>query len=486
MAEVYKAHPAGHEERVLAIKKILPQFAKNKQLVGMLINEAKVTFGLEHPNIVPVIDFGMIEGTYFIAMEYIYGKDLKTIFLQLITRKKDLPIPIAVHVVSSVLKGLDYAHHKRNQFGQPLQIVHRDISPQNIVMSFSGKVKILDFGIAISTTKFDPTELGILKGKFSYMSPEQAYGREVDPRSDIYSAGIVLWELLTMESCFNGTSEVEVLNNVREPSVKSPSSVNSEVTSELSKIVMKALEKKVQHRYPTAGEFAQKLDQYLIDRYGPVTTSDISAFLRSIFNVDPSELQQDPVFVKTHSKDDTIDDLSPSGLSDILYPEEEAEPVPYVPPDQSAPWIKKTPSLFSSFFSWDLLLIPVSIFMIGFILTSVPIEKYWLKAKFLVMKAFEQTEAPSDQPIDIKFVPTPNQLYGIQFSNEAQSHLENLPFEVFEAIRNEVLDLANAPRPSHSRLYNRKNGDFIITVQDRDIIYEIQENRKTILIKNIF
>ena len=473
MAEVYKAHPTSLPNKKLAIKRILPQYAKNRQLVGMLVNEAKVTFGLDHPNVVPVIDFGMIDGTYFIAMEYVYGKDLRTIFLQLKAKKKEFPLPFALYIASCMLKGLDYAHHKTDQFGRGLDIVHRDISPQNIVVSFSGTVKILDFGIALSTAKFDPSELGILKGKFSYMSPEQAYGKELDPRTDIYSAAVVLWELLTMENCFKGSVELELLNQVREPQIPTPTSVNPKIPLELSSIVMKALDRRVHARYPSAGLFAQKIDEYLVSRYGPVSSSDIAAFLRTFFNIDSSELEKDPVLERTRDRKIRGSRREPVSLSDILYEPEVVGPR-HVPVDSAAPWTKKRRPIWT----WDLLLIPIGIFLIGWIFTSDPVTRFIEVVRKSGPAFFKKHEPAAPAP-------KPERPYASTLSDQARASLELLDPKTSQSLKDAIVNLEKDPWMKPSKKVAPRSSQRALRIDGKDVIYEVSEKTRSLSIVKI-
>ncbi len=296
MAEVFQAHVAKAPDKDIAIKRILPQFLNNKELVSTLVHEASVSVMLEHPNIVPVYDFGLIDQSYFLAMEYIRGKDLRSIVSKVHRFNKGFPVSIAIYIMTQVLRGLDYAHQKKDQYGRHLQIIHRDISVQNIMLSFSGQVKILDFGIAKIAAK-NHDEGGVLKGKFSFMSPEQAFGKDIDPRSDIFSAGIVLWELLTNEYCFKGKNDLDVLKAVRLGEVTPAHVVNPKISTELSSLVMKALAKKPQDRYPTAGLFADELEKHLSTHFGKVNHQDIIKLLKFLFPIEyeKSDGQSEPL-----------------------------------------------------------------------------------------------------------------------------------------------------------------------------------------------
>ena len=217
MAEIYKAKVFGVDgfEKTLAIKKILPHFSKDEEFISMITNEAKLVVQLSHPNIVQVYDLGRVRSDYFISMEFIDGMNLRQLMRFAKKNKKTIPIEIVLFIVSEILKGLDYAHNKNGSNGEPLNIVHRDMSPHNILVSHEGEVKIVDFGIARAAQTISHTQIGMLKGKVNYMSPEQALGKPLDHRTDIYSVGIMLFELLTGKRLYEGEAQLEILEKVR-------------------------------------------------------------------------------------------------------------------------------------------------------------------------------------------------------------------------------------------------------------------------------
>jgi serine/threonine protein kinase len=225
MAEVFKAKTFGVEgfERLLAVKRILPNIAEDEEFIAMFIDEAKIAVQLQHANIAQIFDLGKVEDSYFIALEYVPGKDLRSIFDRLRGRGEVMTIQQACHIIMQVCEGLDYAHNKRDAQGRELHLVHRDISPQNVLIGYDGEVKLIDFGIAKAAGKASKTQAGILKGKFGYMSPEQVRGLPIDRRSDIFSVGIVLYELLTNERLFVGESDFSTLEKVRNVEIMPPS-----------------------------------------------------------------------------------------------------------------------------------------------------------------------------------------------------------------------------------------------------------------------
>jgi tRNA A-37 threonylcarbamoyl transferase component Bud32 len=195
MAEVFRAKRAGVEgfEKVVAVKRILPHLSDNKEFVDMFIDEAKMVAGLTHPNIVQIFDLGKIDKSYYIAMEYVHGRDLRTILRRAKEKGLRLPLDLSVFIVAQVCSSLEFAHRKKDEQARPMMIVHRDVSPQNILISFEGDVKLTDFGIAKAATKATSTDVGALRGKLLYMSPEQAWGKAMDRRSDLFSLGIVFY-----------------------------------------------------------------------------------------------------------------------------------------------------------------------------------------------------------------------------------------------------------------------------------------------------
>ncbi len=285
MAEVFKGKRSGVEgfEKIVALKRILPHLSDNKEFVDMFIAEAKMVAGLSHPNIVQIFDLGRIEKSYYIAMEYIHGCDLRTIQKRAADRGLRMPLDLAVHIVAKVASALEFAHRKKDDKGRPMMIVHRDVSPQNIMISFDGEVKLTDFGIAKAATKATITDVGALRGKLLYMSPEQAWGKSLDRRSDLFSLGIVFYEMITEQKPFLGNSEMSILETVRECQIKPPSAVNSRVPERLEKIAMAALAKDPDHRYQDAGEMVRDLERFLLERQPP-TPAQLARFLELLFD----------------------------------------------------------------------------------------------------------------------------------------------------------------------------------------------------------
>jgi serine/threonine protein kinase len=285
MAEVFKAKRTGVEgfEKVVAVKRILPHLSDNKEFVDMFIDEAKMVAGLTHPNIVQISDLGKIEKSYYIAMEYVHGRDLRSILRRAKERGLRLPLDLTVLIVSRVCSALEFAHRKKDERGRPMLIVHRDISPQNILISFEGEVKLTDFGIAKAATKARISDAGALRGKLLYMSPEQAWGKPMDRRSDLFSLGIVFYEMVTDQKPFLGSSEMSILEMVRECRVAPPSDVNPRIPERLEKVVMTALERDPDHRYQDAAEMYRDLDRVLHERQPP-TANELTRFMELLFD----------------------------------------------------------------------------------------------------------------------------------------------------------------------------------------------------------
>ncbi|HVR60710.1 MAG TPA: serine/threonine-protein kinase, partial [Polyangia bacterium] len=288
MAEVFKAKTFGVEgfERLLAVKRILPNIAEDEEFITMFIDEAKIAVQLQHANIAQIFDLGKVDEAYFIALEYVHGKDLRAIFDRTRGKGEVMPIRQACYVVMQVCEGLDYAHNKRDAQGRELHLVHRDISPQNVLIGYEGEIKLIDFGIAKAAGKASKTQAGILKGKFGYMSPEQVRGLPIDRRSDIFSVGICLYELLTNERLFVGESDFSTLEKVRNVEILPPSSYNRNIPGELERIALKALAKDPEDRYQNAIDLHDDLQAFLYTVGELYSRKDLAAWMKKIFTVE--------------------------------------------------------------------------------------------------------------------------------------------------------------------------------------------------------
>jgi len=284
MAEIYKAKTYGVDgfEKQLAIKRILPHCAADKEFITMLIDEAKLSVLLSHANIVQVYDLGKVGNDYYISMEFIHGVNLRDTIYKCRERKQAIPPDIAIYIASEICKGLDYAHRKTDQNNRPLNIVHRDISPQNILISYEGEVKIVDFGIAKAAMNISHTMAGILKGKIAYMSPEQAMGKKVDRRTDIFSTGILLYEMLTGKRLFHGETQFEILKKIRTTVIK-PDTLPPSIPPQLRIILAKALAHNPDDRYQHAGDFQIELTKLLYSTYIDFSPRKLAAFIQNLF-----------------------------------------------------------------------------------------------------------------------------------------------------------------------------------------------------------
>src|ERR1051325_6029404 len=264
MAEVYLARTTVAQglNKTLVIKKIHTAYARSRQFVAMFIDEAKIALGLNHPNIIQVFDVGAVGDTYFLAMEYVDGMDLLRVLQEAAKARLRLPYGLSAYVVQQLAKGLDYAHRKTDEFGQPLGIVHRDISPQTVLLSWDGGVKIVDFGIARARDVHE--EPGVIKGKFAYMSPEQARGEPVDCRSDVFAAGIVLYELVCARPLFHGKGK-EALEMVKSGAIPRPRDFAPELPASLEATILKALAFHRTDRFPTARALQHELGRFQLE-----------------------------------------------------------------------------------------------------------------------------------------------------------------------------------------------------------------------------
>ncbi|MBS2023110.1 MAG: protein kinase, partial [Deltaproteobacteria bacterium] len=286
MAEVFRAKTVGVEgfEKIVAIKRILPAVAEDEEFIKMFVDEAKITAQLSHANLAQTFDLGKFDEAYYIAMEYVPGKDLRAVQERMRRRGERVPTAVAAYVISRVCEGLDYAHRKRDTMGRDLNIVHRDVSPQNVIVSFEGEVKLIDFGIAKAANKITRTQAGILKGKFGYMSPEQVRGLPLDRRSDIFATGVVLYELCTGERLFTGSSDFSVLEKVQQAKIVPPSEIVPDIPLRLERVILKALAREPEERYQHAAELAQDLTRFMLDSHTrTVSRDDVAAFMKSTF-----------------------------------------------------------------------------------------------------------------------------------------------------------------------------------------------------------
>jgi len=328
MAEIFKARATGPEDfqKVLVVKKILPEYAQNRAFVNMLIAEAKVTSLLEHPNIVQIYELGEIEGQYYIAMELVDGADLLDVLARCTRDKLRLPTELALFIISEVCKGLAHAHAATDADGRPLNIIHRDVSPSNILLGLNGAVKIMDFGVATADfgrdPVFDPSQAS-LKGKLGYLSPEQVLGLPIDRRSDVFALGIILFEVLTLKRLFLGKTDIQTLVNIREANVERKFKRHSYIPKPIRTILHRALARDPAHRYQTATDMQEAILDYLFETRLRVTSRSLATFLRQVLHP-PAPLEAPAT--RPQARPDFFDEASaPPGAT-----------VPELPPDAHA------------------------------------------------------------------------------------------------------------------------------------------------------
>ena len=285
MAKICRALFLGEQaDKVVAIKMVQPQFSKDEGFKTMFMDEIKVTFGLIHPNVIQTYDYGFNKGQLFVAMEYCDGRNLKEYLDKLKERKFVFPVEISTYIISQACQGLYYAHTFRDKLsGQEINIIHRDISPHNIMLTYDGSVKIIDFGIAKSQTNSEATQAGTIKGKLSYLAPEYLDGLELDARYDQFALGITLWEMLCSRKLFKENNDLAVLKKIQECKIPVPSSINPNVPKELDEIVLKALSKNRSKRYEHLDQMNRALMKFLYAKYPDFNSTDLSYFSQELF-----------------------------------------------------------------------------------------------------------------------------------------------------------------------------------------------------------
>jgi serine/threonine protein kinase len=313
MAEIYLARRPGAKgvSKFLAIKRILPQFSEQQEFIDMFQDEAKIAINLNHANIVSIHEFGIEQNQLFLAMDYVEGKNLRQILQKLKKSGVAFTTEQIIYIIKEVAHGLDHAHRCiDSNTGKPLNIIHRDMSPQNIMISYEGEVKIVDFGIAKAETQLDNTRAGTLKGKFGYMSPEQADGGQLDSRTDVFALGIILWELLANDRLFVANNEINTLRKVKECQVPSLRKVNPNISQELERIVSKALAKDRNLRYQTAAAFHRELNRFLNKTYPDFSPHDFAVYMKTLFQ--PEIIEARKKMVEYSKAEATISVPSPA------------------------------------------------------------------------------------------------------------------------------------------------------------------------------
>jgi len=285
MAEVYRATSSNEAgfERTVAIKRILPHLGEDAEFVEMFIDEAKIWVQLSHSNVAQILDLGCEDGDYFIAMEFVEGHDLRTILERELERGRTVPVPIACHVVMKVAAALSHAHGAHGRDGRPLDVIHRDVSPQNVLLGYEGEVKVVDFGLAKAAGRATQTRAGVVKGKLSYLSPEQALGMDIDHRSDIYSLGLCFYELLTGRKLHQRATDVDTVMAVQIGDVVPPREIAPHVPEALEEIILRALARDPIDRYQSAMDLHDELELYGVASRAVAGRRDLTRYLRELF-----------------------------------------------------------------------------------------------------------------------------------------------------------------------------------------------------------
>ncbi|HEY2732992.1 MAG TPA: serine/threonine-protein kinase, partial [Polyangiales bacterium] len=336
MAEIVKARDtASPNQRLVAIKRILPHLTDDEQYKAMFMDESRVLAQLDHASVIQAFEIGEIEGTPYIALEYVDGQDGRALFEEARRLGQRIPIGLACFIIARVCEGLHHAHEQTDANGQMLGIVHRDVSLQNILVSYDGDVKLTDFGIAVSAENIARTDVGVVKGKFGYMSPEQIKGAALDRRSDVFAAGICLYELLTSERLFSGENDYKAVERVRNVDVEPPSKWNRQIPSGLEQIVLKALAKQPRDRYQSTNDLRRALQTFMSGVNEFVDRTDLAAYLRKLFAEDLATGREprpapagDAITAAQPATHDAVtglnafDDLEPVSAMRLLDPEE--------------------------------------------------------------------------------------------------------------------------------------------------------------------
>ena len=314
MGQVFLARERGAVERLVVLKLILPHLAEDEEFLTMFLEEARLVARLQHQNLVTILDLLEVEGRHCLAMEYVQGDDVRRLDKHSRLKGKLLPTGLVLRIISEAAAGLDYAHKSRDAQGQPLRLVHRDVSPQNILVGFDGGVKIIDFGVAKAAGSSHNTATGVLKGKYPYMSPEQASGQAIDGRSDQFALGVVMWELLTGKRLFKGESDMMTLRLVKDCQVPPPSQLNPKLPPGLDEVVLRALSPTPDKRYPDCGAFRLALEDYVIQLRMPASNAHLSAYLRELY-AERIAAEADPLKLDQLAEDTDLDSKDKSNPS---------------------------------------------------------------------------------------------------------------------------------------------------------------------------
>jgi len=376
MAEIYKAKTFGVDgfEKIVVIKKILPHWAADPEFITMLVDEAKLAVQLNHNNIVSVLDLGSVDNDYYIALEYIEGCDLKTLMQRIAEKGKKISPDVACFIAMQTAAGLAYAHHKTDSEGNNLGVIHRDVTPHNILLSYNGDVKVGDFGIAKATSKKSFTATGMLRGKFSYMSPEQVRSETLTPQSDIFSLGVILFEMLSGKKCFDADTEIGILDKIRNAPVQLEN-LPEEIPEVLKKILLKALAHDLNDRYTNAEEMQRDLAQALAQIHAGFLPKDFASFLASYKQKSNQELS-------APKPDHTLSRTAQTAIS-------------YIPGTSPKPPAPKKSSNTALIF----ILLFLFLFFVGFVGGGYLAWIYWLGPKLAQNKIPNLAPPPTSVPI---------------------------------------------------------------------------------------
>lgn len=282
LGEVFRA-VSTIDGRTVALKRLLPYLCDDPDIIAMLRTEAALASSLDHPAIARVVDSGDVNGVHYIAYAYVHGRDLRAIHERALKNGELIPLDIAIYIVMQIADGLAHVHAKEDAEGHAMGLVHRDVSPSNILVSFDGDVKLSDFGIAYIEGRMDRTPAGQIKGTFSYMSPEQAVGGAIDGRSDIFSLGVCLWELATGKRLFDGVRLENVLRRIADGVIPPPRAVSDRVSPQLEKIIFKALAQTSDRRYPSAEELHEDLHELARSEELLADSTRVAQYVRNLF-----------------------------------------------------------------------------------------------------------------------------------------------------------------------------------------------------------
>ena len=289
MAEIFLARSAGVAavQRHVVLKRVLRERATDIQFVRMFLDEARLAAQLQHPNVAQVYDVGKLGDSYFFTMEYVHGETVRALLLRAHELRRTPPIGCVLAIAAGAAAGLSHAHTRIGVEGRPLGIVHRDVSPSNLMVGYDGSVKVVDFGVAKAADRIAETHSGAVKGKISYLSPEQARGQRLDQRSDLFSLGIVMWEMLTVERLYKHDSDFDTMKAIIHAETPPPSSRRRDVPPELDAVVLRCLAKSPERRFQTAEELGEAIERVAVQTSSPLSAAGLSRFLRELFGAKP-------------------------------------------------------------------------------------------------------------------------------------------------------------------------------------------------------